>query len=118
MGYDLHITRKAEWFDDQPKISLEEWETYASGDPLLSVEGLVGWKVGDKVVKAKDFAFHDPKREKHTIAASMCWEPSGNIIAKNPCQIGIAYMVLIAGRLNARVQGDEGELYDINGLQI
>ena len=32
MGYEIHITRKTEWFDeDGPEISLEDWKAYIDG---------------------------------------------------------------------------------------
>jgi len=118
VGYDIHITRKAEWFDAEPKIGLEEWEMYASRDPLLSIEGSVGWKVGDKTVSAKVFVFRDPKNEKYPEAAVIAWQPFGDVVAKDPSTFGIAYMARIAYHLNARVQGDEGEFYDLQGNPI
>jgi hypothetical protein len=46
MGYDIHITRKSERFDEAgPEITLEEWEPYAESGPMLSVEGHVDWRV-------------------------------------------------------------------------
>ena len=34
MGYEIHITRKTEWFDEYgPEISLEDWKAYIASDP-------------------------------------------------------------------------------------
>ena len=34
MGYDLHITRKEFWHNEEgPVISLEEWQRYVASDP-------------------------------------------------------------------------------------
>ena len=33
MGYDLHITRRASWADeDGPEIGLKEWAAYVASD--------------------------------------------------------------------------------------
>ena len=40
MGYDLHITRRAEWADrDGPEITLKEWEAYVRSDDEVRIEG-------------------------------------------------------------------------------
>jgi hypothetical protein len=39
----------------------------------------------------------------------------GNVSAKNPSPAGVVRMASIAARLNARVQGDDGEFYDDRG---
>ncbi|MDU0308687.1 hypothetical protein [Rhizobium sp. 10PS4] len=33
MGYDLHITRKVNWFDASPSITLDDWLEYVANDP-------------------------------------------------------------------------------------
>ena len=114
MGYDLHITRKSEWVDKAgPEISLEEWESYAESDSMLSVEGHVVWNIDGRVVRARVFVVREP--ESHDkIAAALSWY-RGNVSAKNPSPAGVARMASIAARLNARVQGDDGEFYDDRG---
>ena len=38
MGYDLHITRKADWCDEGNDISLEEWyAVVAAADPKCAL---------------------------------------------------------------------------------
>lgn len=37
MGYDLHITRKANWFDASPSIALDEWLEYLPVIPKFSM---------------------------------------------------------------------------------
>ena len=40
MGYEIHITRKMEWFDKGgPNISLEDWKAYISSDPDMRLDG-------------------------------------------------------------------------------
>jgi hypothetical protein len=86
MGYDLHITRKENWHDeDGPAISFEEWRRLASDDPEMD---------------------------------RMHLDSSGNIVAKNPHTRIVIKMHQLAQKLGAKVQGDEGELYDANGGQV
>ncbi|WP_157197703.1 MULTISPECIES: hypothetical protein [Methylomonas] len=36
MGYEVHITRKAEWFEEEgPEITIEEWKNYVVSDPEM-----------------------------------------------------------------------------------
>jgi hypothetical protein len=116
MGYDIHITRKANYFDEEPNISLEEWEAYAESDPMLSAEGTLTWRINGNLVEAKIFEVRKPGSRGHT-AAVLFWY-RGDVSAKNPSKAGIAHMASIAARLKAKVQGDEGELYDAQGNQM
>jgi hypothetical protein len=85
MGYDLHITRKACWVDDDgPTITLDEWKALVMSDPEMSLDG---FHVG----------------------------VAGDIVVKNPDKEIRVKMYQIAQKLGAKVQGDERELYDIKG---
>ena len=40
MGYEVHITRKAEWFGEEgPEITIEEWKNYVASDPEMRLDG-------------------------------------------------------------------------------
>ncbi len=92
MGYELHITRKAVWHDEiGSSITLEEWDKLAAGDPDLLSTNFDGPFYSDS---------------------------SGNIVAKNPEKSVRAKMHRMAKRLGAKVQGDDGELYDAAGDMI
>jgi hypothetical protein len=117
MGYDVHITRKTHWVDEAgPEIPLEEWESYADSDPMLSVNGHVTWNIDGNLVRARIFDVREPG-SRDEIAAALYWY-CGNVSSKNPCRAGVAHMASIAARLNARVQGDDGEFYDERGDPI
>ncbi len=96
MGYDIHITRKANWSDDEgDTIAPDEWMAVLDSDPELSRatdtgdDTLAGaWK-GD----------------------TLFWFDNGEITCKSPDEGIIRKMVLIAERLGANVQGDDGERY-------
>ncbi|WP_244956115.1 hypothetical protein [Rhizobium changzhiense] len=39
MGYDLHITRKTNWFDASPSIALDDWLEYVANDSEIQHDG-------------------------------------------------------------------------------
>ncbi|MQY15802.1 hypothetical protein SRB5_59930 [Streptomyces sp. RB5] len=103
MGYIVHITRRANWWDEHgPDISTREWEDVVDVDPDLVMipmpEG--GWTDG-------------PPRWIAVLgggAEAMAWQ-SGSVMARYPSDVMIAKMVVVARALGARVQGDDGEFY-------
>jgi hypothetical protein len=46
------------------------------------------------------------------------WLSHGNVVTKNPDGEMIEKMAIIANRLSAKVQGDEGEVYGLDGRLI
>jgi hypothetical protein len=99
MGYDLHITRKSDSADvEGPRIDLSEWEAIVESEPELSL---------DASTRCDEWVFASFRGEEGALA----WE-DGQIHAKNPDHPLIIKMVAIANRLNAEVQGDDGEVYD------
>src|SRR5687768_5963785 len=102
MGYDLHVTRKEFWSDDDgPIISLEEWMTYVARDPDLEPD----WE--------------NPGPENARLVAHpdqwpIWWRDTGEIYAKNPDPFVVAKLVQIARALGARVLGDDDEIYGVD----
>jgi hypothetical protein len=101
MGYDLHITRRDAWADAGRDIPLEEWLTLVGADPELRLRtdhgtGDVMWTGG-------------PDRRERWLR----WD-DGNVSTKNPDEALVAKMVAIAERLQAHVQGDDGEVYPLD----
>jgi len=99
MGYDLHITRKKFHADeDGPDITWEEWKAYVATDPELRLA---------------------PELGKHMVAMNIkCQYPGpwldwfeGSVDTKNPDEAILGKMLQIAKELNAKVQGDDGEVY-------
>ena len=99
MGYDVHITRAADWADnDGFEIPAEEWLRLVGQDPELELDPRNGpyfasWNGGP-----------DPG------ASWLDWS-GGDVFTKNPGPELLAKMESLADRLGARVQGDEGESY-------
>ena len=105
MGYDIHITRKAHWAsEDGPTISEQEWRQIIQEDPDLAL---------DTETLCGDMAFASWKGEAGSLAYS-----DGEITTKNPSDSLIRMMVIIAAKLCANVQGDDGELYLPTGKPV
>jgi hypothetical protein len=99
MGYDLHITRADDWAENEGReITREEWLALVAGDEELTLDPVNG----------DEYALWSGPSE-HA-GPWLCW-CEGNLSAKNPDPALIGKMVEIAGRLGARVQGDDGEFY-------
>ncbi|MGA2498431.1 MAG: hypothetical protein ABSH20_11855 [Tepidisphaeraceae bacterium] len=48
MGYDLHITRAANWIDSKKKpITLNQWKAYVASDPEMALESVAIARVKD-----------------------------------------------------------------------
>jgi len=98
MGYDFHITRRDNWYDEGAEISADEWLKYVESDPELTIDESNG----------KYFAIWKEDW--------LDWR-RGEIYTKNPRKNLVEKMIQIANRLNAKVQGDEGEVY-IDSSQV
>ncbi|MGW4895052.1 hypothetical protein ACWEQL_22690 [Kitasatospora sp. NPDC004240] len=108
MGYDVHITRREIWWDEEgPDISTLEWEAVVAGDPdlvMFSPDG--GWGGEPQWIAELATGSQDPE-----LGEAMYWR-EGRIVAKHPSDPLLAKMCQVARVLEARVQGDDGEYYD------
>ncbi len=105
MGYDLHITRKDCWAEEEDKrsISMSEWKAYVNND----VEIILDTENPDE----NNYLYI---REDENWP--LWFNPRlGNIYTKNPPDDVIQKIVKIAAALKARVQGDDQEFYDLDG---
>ena len=98
MGYDLHITRRRDWSSEGDVITTDEWLAYVRSDPELRLN------------PANGPYFAEWRGPSVTGESWFDWS-NGQIEAKNPDPALIDKMVAIASRLNATVQGDDGETY-------
>jgi hypothetical protein len=118
MGYDLHITKKTNWFDEDVKhdISQEDWKIYIQHDSEMILEGFAEATTQNQ----ESIRFEDKsiavwtKYSKNNSNGNFAWFylSSGNITVKNPDKEIIQKMLQIAKNMQARLQGDEGEYYD------
>lgn len=120
MGYDIHITRKANWFDEEgDQITSAEWMAYIRSDPEMRLDGYAQANLRDgSVLRVDDptmavWIAH-PEHDEHD---GMAWLrlSRGAVVAKNPDEATLRKMWCIAEALGAQVQGDDGELYDPAG---
>jgi len=122
MGYEVHITRKKNWFDDGPEISLPEWLDVVRADPETRNDGHAETNVGGgSVLRVEDASMSAwLAYPGHLQDGNMAWMwlSHGNVVTKNPDKEMIGKMVLIAQRLSAKVQGDEGEVYGLDGQLV
>ncbi len=99
MGYDLHITRAEDWTQNLSwQISSNEWLSIIQEDPELvpdphNGEFAVIWKSA-------------PRSEKGWFD----WY-QGNVFTTSPDRETVEKMLELANRLEAKVVGDNGELY-------
>lgn len=118
MGYDVHITRKAAWFDeaDAAAITLQEWQDYVAADPEMRLDNYAEaplpdggfiWTVGEGLCVWTAYSGNG----QHGNYAWFDWHED-RVVVKNPDAEILVKMKSIAQALAARVQGDEGEYYD------
>ena len=100
MGYEVHITRAEQWSENQgQEITEAEWLSVVESDPDLHIAEGNGPHVAI-------WGSHPEDSE-----AWLDWY-NGNISTKNPDGRLLQKMLEIAARLDAKVQGDDGEHYD------
>jgi len=97
MGYDVHITRANNWAANSgSQIDATEWMNVLQQDPDLATDPENG-EFAAKYLKESE--------------GWLDWF-DGNIFTTNPTRPTVAKMLEIAQRLQAHVQGDEGEVYE------
>ncbi|MFF4401729.1 hypothetical protein [Streptomyces sp. NPDC001480] len=116
MGYDVHITRRTPWWEDEgEQITTQEWAAVVAADPELEMVQVarVSPRGQDTVLEYRhewlaQMVTH-PERDTH--GAWLDWG-EGQIVVKHPDELLLKKMREIAGVLGARVQGDDCEYYD------
>ncbi len=122
MGYDIHITRRENWFDqdDSSEIKLTEWTDYIKSDNEMRLDNQASATAynGDKVNYENNGLAVWTSYSKTGLDDNYAWFDfrAGNVTVKNPDEEIRNKMIDIAHRLNAKVQGDEGETYDAKTL--
>ena len=123
MGYDVHITRKEDWFDeDGPDISLSEWKEYVQSDQEMRLDNFAETQTssGSTLRIENEGLAVWTAYSGHGQNGNMAWFDyrNGNVTVKNPDEEILDKMVDISGVLSAKVQGDEGELYPITEVSV
>jgi hypothetical protein len=118
MGYELHITRQENWFDedDSRQISFDEWTQILADDKEMRLDNFAEATTtnGDTIRVESEGLSVWTKYSGNGLNGNYAWfdYSRGSIVCKNPDDEIIGKMLDIAGRLNAKVQGDEGEIYE------
>ena len=109
MGYDLQITRGG-----RAPVGEQEWRSYVAADPEFELTGVAETPTPDGVLR-----YENP--------GLACWSGHpggeqvwfdfrrGRVVVKNPDEPTIAKMIEVARALGARVEGDDGEVYESPG---
>ena len=118
MGYELHIVRNDEWWDDDAGggISFDEWSFLMDADDSMRMDGFaeVTSPDGRRLrVESEGMAVWTGYPA-NIDGGNRAWFDfrDGRIVIKNPDQEILGKMLEIAGALNAKVVGDEGEQYN------
>ncbi len=115
MGYDVHITRAADWTQsDEFPISLDEWLGYVARDPEMRLVGCAEAQIGEDILRVESEGLSVwMAYSGHGIGGNMAWfsHGYGMVYVKNPDEEILGKMRQIARQLNANVIGDEGEYY-------
>lgn len=116
MGYDLHITRGDHWLDAEAHpITLEEWLAYVEQDPEMRLDGFAEAAVSrGQVLRTESPGLAVWVRwSQRGIDGGQAWfdHRKGCVVVKSPDDEIIQKMTSIAGTLQARIIGDDGETY-------
>jgi hypothetical protein len=117
VGYDVHVTRKHDGFDPKgPEISLAEWLAVVDADSEMRLDGYAETRLEDGSVFRTEreglsvwtaYSQHDENGNKAWFLYR-----KGCVTVKNPDKEILRKMWSIAQTLSAKVQGDDGEIYD------
>ena len=120
MGYDVHITRAQDWTESAAHpITFDEWKAYIRSDREMRL---------DNRAQATTTSGETVTTESPGLAVWVAWKKDGvegghawfsyddgAITVKDPDRDILRKMFRVAAALKARVQGDEGEIYDATG---
>jgi len=118
MGYDLHITRKSEWFDeDGEEITLDEWCDFVKSSSDMRLDGFAEIETPNGTLRVESDGLSVWTGYSGQTDGNMAWFDftEGNIKVKSPDDEIIKKMYQIAVTLNAKVQGEECEVYGEDG---
>jgi hypothetical protein len=102
MGWEIHITRAEHWADsDRHPINAEEWLAIVEADPELTID-------------PRDNGPYFALWRAHWVEGDHPWFDwfKGSIDTKCPDRKTLGKALEIAKRFGARVQGDDGEVYE------
>src|ERR1700739_1579258 len=88
MGYDVHITRKPDWFDEGDDIPLADWLEYVRSEPemRMDVHGEIRPKNGEFLRAESNSLSVWTGYSRHVEGEKMAWFALylGSIVVKDP----------------------------------
>lgn len=110
MGYDIHITRAKRWDDSGRRpVLAHEWQACVSADDELERADGVEARTAHSAAKDEELAVW----RLHPSGVPVLFRYSGGqILVERPDEPTVAKALAVARRLNAWVQGDDGETLD------
>ncbi len=98
-GYEVHITHKENWFDENTIcINKDDWQSYLENNSVIQDDSNNG--IGNYLVHINNNEY------------SMWFDYNNcDLQTKNPNAELLGKFIEIAKALNAKVQGDDGEVY-------
>ena len=118
MGYELHIVRNDEWWDEDTGggIPFDEWSSLLDADDSMRMDGFaeVSSPDGAKLRIENEGLAVWTGYPANIDGGNQAWFDfrEGRIVCKNPDQDILKKMLEIADALNAKIVGDEGEEYN------
>lgn len=117
MGYDLHISRNDEWWDEEigGGISFADWSSLVDADDTMRMDGFAEVNLPDGStlrIENEGLAVWTEYAGNED-GGNQAWFDfrEGAVVVKNPDQDILAKMLEVAGKLDAKVVGEEGEEY-------
>lgn len=117
MGYELHIVRNEDWFEEETGggISFAEWQSLVDADDTMRMDGYAEVKLPDGSTlrtENKGLAVWTEYKG-NVVGGNQAWFDfgDGTISVKNPDQEILTKMLEISEKLDAKVIGDDGEEY-------
>jgi hypothetical protein len=118
MAYEVHITRKQNWFDKEgPAITLEEWRKYAASDAEMRLDVVPepATPQGTVRMESPGAALWAAYSKQGPRDAQWFRHFRDRVTVKDPDAEVIGKMCRIAAALGGKVQGNDGEVYAADG---
>jgi hypothetical protein len=117
MAYEVHITRKVNWFDEEgPSITLEDWRLYAIEDKDLKLDALPE-QSGDQSTLRMESPGSALWATRKAQGKGQVWfrHFRDRVTVRDPDVETLMKMYKMAGKLGGKVQGNDGEFYAADG---
>lgn len=115
MGYEVHVVRRNDFenYDEESNITMEEWKHLVESSPELT------WEQFDGDTKALDYKYCYWLAHPEQDDTNRPWfdYSHGRISTKWTDTACMKLLLKIAEQLNARLEGDDGEVYTMKEIE-